>query len=134
MKTANQRTRALVELVDLYPALADLAGLPLPAHLEGTSFKPLLENPGHAWKTAAFSQYLRPGKPPFMGRTIRTDRWRYTEWTDPKHQSAGIELYDHTSDPDETRNIAADPAQAEVVAHLSAQLKAGWKAAQPTAK
>jgi arylsulfatase A-like enzyme len=132
MKTAGQRTRALVELVDLYPTLTELAGLPLPPHLEGTSFKPLIENPTRAWKTAAFSQYLRPGKPPFMGRTIRTDRWRYTEWTDPKNQHAGIELYDHTSDPDETRNLANHPAQKDIVAKLAAELKAGWKSAQPT--
>ena len=90
-KTAGQRTKAFVELVDMYPTLAQLCGLPLPPHLEGASFAPLLEKPDLPWKKAAFSQYLRPpspGKPPYMGRSVRTDRWRYTEWTDTKKTRA----------------------------------------------
>jgi iduronate 2-sulfatase len=127
MKTAGQRTRALVELVDLYPTLAQLCDLPLPRHLEGTSFAPLLEKPDQPWKKAAFSQYLRPGKPPIMGRSIRTDQWRYTEWRDPKQKLVGIELYDAT----ESKNLAAEPAHAELVNDLAEQLKAGWRAAAP---
>ncbi|HRH96154.1 MAG TPA: sulfatase-like hydrolase/transferase [Prosthecobacter sp.] len=127
MKTAGQRTRALVELVDLYPTLAQLCDLPLPRHLEGTSFAPLLEKPDQPWKKAAFSQYLRPGKPPIMGRSIRTDQWRYTEWRDPKQKLVGTELYDAT----ESKNLAAEPAHAELVNDLAEQLKAGWRAAAP---
>ncbi|MEW6307011.1 MAG: sulfatase [Verrucomicrobiota bacterium] len=130
-KTAGQRTRALVELVDLYPTLAQLCGLALPAHLEGTSFVPLLDKPNQPWKTAAFSQYLRRGKEGFMGRSIRTDRWRYTEWTNAKNQSGGIELYDEQNDPAENTNLANDPKHAEIVAKLAAQLKSGWRAALP---
>lgn len=130
MKTAGQRTRALVELVDLYPTLAALSGLPLPPHLEGTSFAPLLTNPDQPWKSAVFTQYLRP-KPPIMGRSIRTDRWRYTEWRDEKDASVGAELYDEQADPAESTNLAADPAHAATVTTLAAQLKAGWKAAVP---
>lgn len=139
MKTAGQRTRALVELVDLYPTLAELAGLPLPPHLEGTSFLPLLKNPGQPWKKAAFSQYLRKGsaasmgKGPlsFDGRSIRTDRWRYTEWKDKQGGFLGAELYDHQSDPEENHNLANDPAHDATIKELSTQLHAGWRAAAP---
>ncbi len=131
MKTAGQRSKALVELVDLYPTLAQLCDLPLPKHLEGTSFAPLLENPDQLWKKAAFSQYLRTGKPPHTGRSLRTDRWRYTEWHDLKGKPTGVELYDELNDPQETVNLAGDPTHAETVKHLAAQLQSGWKAAQP---
>src|ERR1051325_8144609 len=127
LKTAGQRTRALVEFVDIYPTLAELSGLPLPPHLEGTSFAPLLSNPAQPWKKAAFSQYLRPGKDKFMGRSVRTDRWRYTEWVDGKKEKAGVELYDEQNDPKENVNLAADPANRAVVAELALQLRAGWK-------
>lgn len=138
MKTAGQRSKAFVELVDMYPTLAELCGLPLPAHLEGTSFAALVEKPDRTWKKAAFSQYLRtqsPGKPPYMGRSIRTDRWRYTEWTDTKkNESAGVELYDEQSDPAENKNVVGDPANAATVKELAEQLKAGWRNMLPPAK
>ncbi len=138
-KTAGQKTRALVEFVDIYPTLAELAGLPLPSHLEGTSFAPLLDDPARPWKSAAFSQYARRGSSKsmgrgpetFMGRSIRTDRWRYTEWTDGKEQNAGRELYDHETDPAENVNLAGEPAQRPIAARLAEQLKAGWRAALP---
>lgn len=131
MKTTGQRTRALVELVDLYPTLAEAAGLPQPAHLEGTSFVPLITDPAQPWKQAAFSQYLRPGKEKLMGRSLRTDRWRYTEWTDAQNASAGAELYDTQRDPAENVNLAAEPAQQSIVRELAATLRAGWPAAKP---
>lgn len=134
-KTAGQRTRALVEHVDMYPTLAELCGLAVPQHLEGTSLKPLIEKPERTWKTAAFSQYLRPGagkgKEGIMGRSIRTDRWRYTEWRDVKGELVGAELYDEVADPQETVNLAEALAQAGTVAELAARLKAGWKDALP---
>ena len=131
MKTAGKRTRALVELVDLYPTLAQLCDLPLPKHLEGTSFAPLLEKPDQPWKKAAFSQYLRTGKPPHTGRSLRTDRWRYTEWHDLKGKPTGVELYDELNDPQETANLENEPSHAETVEQMAAQLQSGWKAAQP---
>lgn len=130
-KTAGQRTRALVEMVDLYPSLAELAGLPLPAHLEGTSFAPLVANPEQPWKTAAFSQYLRPGKDGIMGRSVRTDRWRYTEWVSRKGQPLGTELYDEQTDPNENTNIATDPAHAAQIKAMAKHLHDGWRAAVP---
>jgi arylsulfatase A-like enzyme len=91
----------------------------------------VLEKPDQAWKRAAFSQYLRPGKPPIMGRSIRTDRWRYSEWRDPKQNLVGTELYDETNDPQEMTNLAGEAAHAETVKQLAEQLKSGWEGAQP---
>lgn len=129
--TAGRRTAALVELVDLYPTLVDLCGLPTPGHLEGTSFATLLSDPNRPWKQAAFSQYLRPGKPPIMGRSIRTADHRYTEWTDPQGEVVGVELYDEQSDPRETVNLAADVNHRATVVRLATELKAGPKATGP---
>ncbi|WP_133795697.1 sulfatase [Prosthecobacter fusiformis] len=131
MKAAGERSRALVELVDLYPTLADLAGLPISEKLEGKSFAPLLNTPKRPWKKAAFSEYLRRGPEGYKGRSIRTDRWRYTEWKNPKGMEAGTELYDHKADPQETVNLAALPEHAKVIQVLSNQIKKGWKAALP---
>ncbi|MBL9142518.1 MAG: sulfatase [Verrucomicrobiaceae bacterium] len=128
---AGQRTKALVEFVDLYPTLAELCGLSLPKHLEGKSFAPLFDKPEQAWKQAVFSQYLRPGKPPIMGRSIRTEQWRYTEWVNAKKESAGVELYDEQGDPEENENVAGDARHAAVITELSRRLHEGWKAATP---
>ena len=130
-RNAGQVAAGFVELVDLYPTLVDLAGLPSPAHaLEGTSFKPLLEDPGRDWKSAAFSEFRREG---YHGRTIREKRYRYTEWT-PMPGTDGEtmrELYDLENDPFEYTNLASNEDYATVVAELSARLKAGWQAALP---
>ena len=130
-KNAGAKTDALVELVDIYPTLCELAGLPAPAALEGKSMAPLLENPTRPWKKFAISQYPRSGKA--MGYSIRTDRWRYTEWQrrDETEQILARELYDHETDPLETKNVAEDPANAPAVKELSAQLAQGWRGALP---
>ena len=131
MKNAGQHCRALVEFVDIYPTLAELADLPLPAHLEGTSMKPLVENPKRSWKNAAFSQYPRGKK--LMGYSMRTDRYRFTVWVGRENHSHvdSIELYDHQADPQENQNIAKAPANAKLVEHLMRQWRTGWKAARP---
>lgn len=123
-------TGALVELVDLYPTLCDLAGLPQPGHLEGTSFAPLLEDPTLPWKKAAFT-YQPMGR--IEARSIRTKRWRYTSWrtTGKSPKTIARELYDHTTDPGETANLAAKPEQAQRAARLESILSAGWRAAGP---
>ncbi|MEY3895508.1 MAG: hypothetical protein RLZZ214_1027 [Verrucomicrobiota bacterium] len=130
MKRAGATSSALVEFVDIYPSLAELAGLPLPAHLEGTSFKPLLDEPERPWKSAAFSQYPREK---LMGYTMRTDRHRFTIWVDAKDHAKvdAIELYDHQTDPQENTNVANDPANAAMVEQLTAQWKKGWQVAKP---
>lgn len=128
-KAAGRRSQALVEFVDIYPTLVELCGLPMPEGLEGTSMAPLLDNPDRSWKTAAFSQYPRAGA---MGYTMRTDRYRYTEWRPKKPGDLrGVELYDHQQDPEENVNLAGRPEFKEVVEQMAAQLKAGWQAAKP---
>ena len=128
-KNAGKKTKALVEFVDIYPTLCEAAGLPVPDHLEGTSMMPLLDDPDRPWKKAAFSQYPR-GK--LMGYTMRTDRWRYTEWRDRKTRKvAARELYDHEADPGENVNVAGKPERKDVVAKLAAMVDAGWQAAKP---
>jgi arylsulfatase A-like enzyme len=133
MKAAGQHTKALVEFVDIYPTLADLAGLPLPGHLEGTSFKPLLDDPQRPWKTAVFSQYPRSQAGGLMGYSMRTDRYRFTVWVDRKNHSNihALELYDHQTDPQENQNLANHPDNAALVEQLMAQWKQGWQGAKP---
>nr|MDQ3623694.1 sulfatase [Verrucomicrobiota bacterium] len=128
MAAAGSSTGALVELVDLYPTLAGLAGIDAPASLEGTSFRPLLAQPQRPWKTAAFSEMPRAGK---LGRAIRTERHRYVEWTDAGGAVVARELYDHATDPSENQNLAGQAANGETVATLARQLRAGWRAARP---
>jgi arylsulfatase A-like enzyme len=126
-----------VEHVDIYPTLAELAGLPLPGHLEGTSFKPLLDDPKRPWKTAAFSQYPRnggkSGAGELMGYSMRTERYRFTVWVDRDDHSKvdATELYDHQTDPQENTNIANVPANAALVGRLMEQWKKGWQGARP---
>ena len=127
---AGVKTDALVEFVDIYPSLCELAGLELPSGLEGTSFVPLIGEPSRPWKSASFSQYPRQGTQ-VMGYSLRTDRYRYTEWQDKQAGTIAVELYDHQSDPRETRNIAGAAEHAATVAELSKKLKAGWQAARP---
>ncbi|MEI8206523.1 MAG: sulfatase [Kiritimatiellales bacterium] len=135
MKSAGAHTAALVEFVDIYPTLSELAGLPLPAHLEGTSFKLLLDDPGRSWKTAAFSQYPRKENGGLMGYSMRTARYRFTVWVSDKDRSKvdATELYDHQIDPQENVNIAKDPANEELVKQLMEQWEKGWRGAKPPA-
>ncbi|WP_068770069.1 sulfatase [Termitidicoccus mucosus] len=121
-KTAGQKTRALVEFVDVYPTLAELCGLPAPAGAEGKSLVPLIESPARKWAPAAFSQYLRSGG--IMGYSIRTDRHRYTEWLGPNAETLARELYDHETDATEDYNIAGRAEHAALVQQLHAQLEA----------
>jgi iduronate 2-sulfatase len=134
MTNAGKHTDALVEFVDIYPTLAELAGLPLPKHLEGVSFKPLLNEPQRPWKMAAFSQYPRKvGTKNLMGYTMRTDRCRFTRWVNRADHAKvdAVELYDHQTDPQEDTNIANDPANKVLVETLTAQWVAGWRGAVP---
>ena len=106
-KENGRPSKEIVEFVDMYPTVTDLAGLTAPQGLAGRSLRPLLMGLKKDWAGAAFSQILRPGDgQPVMGRTIRTERWRYTEWDEGR---AGSELYDHANDPQEFTNLAADP-------------------------
>lgn len=134
MEHQGKGTDALVEFVDIYPTLAELAGLPLPDHLEGTSAVPLLQNPERSWKQAAFSQYPRSVDGELlMGYSMRTGRYRFTRWVnreDPDWVHA-IELYDHATDPWENVNIAGDSGNAALIDELTLQFLAGWQGAKP---
>ena len=137
-----------VELVDLHATLADLAGITAPK-TDGESLAPLLANPAAAWNHPAYTQVTRMlaannQVPPknataaktavkkqdaakkkaantrsIMGRSVRTEQFRYTEWGQGRD---GMELYDHTKDPGETQNLATDPAYAEEVKRMKSLL------------
>lgn len=122
---ANGRPNsALVEFVDVYPTLCDLAGLPTPANLAGRSLAPLLAGAATQVKEAAFSQFPRKHEGrDHMGYAMRTDRHRYVEWLDATDgRVVARELYDHAVDPDEDDNLAVQPERAAQLAALSAQL------------
>lgn len=144
VKAKGRQSNALTELVDIYPTLLDIANFPVPDYLQGTSLVPLLDNPDTAWKSAVFSQFLlgRFGPPEtrrreIMGYTIRTDQYRYVEWYDwNKDQQVrgdliGTELFDHTVDPQEDKNLAQDSKHQSSVETLHKQLEMGWKHARP---
>ena len=126
-KSSGSHTQALVEFVDIYPTLCQLAGLPLPTHVEGVSFAPLLDLPKQTWKPAAFSQYPRGGG--VMGYSMRTDRYRLTRWLKPDGSETACELYDHQNDPQENVNVAGHPENTALVQELTKQMQAGWQAA-----
>ncbi|MEM7811032.1 MAG: sulfatase [Planctomycetota bacterium] len=121
----GQVCRRVVEFLDIYPTVVDAAGLAVPGRVEGRSLVPLLDDPTAAWDGAAVTQILRPADDrlaePVMGRSVRTERWRYTEWAEG---AAGVELYDHHADPLEFENLAgsADARIDAVIERLRAIL------------
>jgi uncharacterized sulfatase len=121
MKTAGQRSNSLIELTDVFPTLCDLCGVSAPKQLEGKSLRPFIENASAEIHTAAFTQARRGKKAEFWGRTIRTVRWRCTEWNEGRN---GIELYDHETDPQEYTNLASDPKHAATLQELRGALAA----------
>lgn len=116
-KNAGKTSRRTVELVDIYPTLAELTGLTPPADLEGHSLVPLLKNPDAKWDHPAYTQVQRGT---IAGHSVRTEKWRYTEWG---FGEQGTELYDEISDPHELNNLAGDPSYAEIVKEMKALLK-----------
>lgn len=113
----GKSTTALAELVDLHPTLADLCGLSAPAYLDGTSLKPVLEDPSRTVKEAAYTQVRRGD---FHGYSIRTARWRYTLWD---RGDKGEQLFDMQADPGELRNLASDPQHAGTVEELKGRIR-----------
>lgn len=124
----GQRRSQLVETIDLYPTLCELAGVPTPEHLQGTSLAEVLSDSTAPWKSAAVGRFQ-------AGDTIRTDDFRYTEYTDKRGQTTAQMLYNHDADPGENRNVVA--ANQETSAGLRKQLhqQMGTKSLkQPAAK
>ncbi len=131
-------TQAITELVDMFPSLCELAGIPVPDYMQGSSFAPLLEDPSLPWKRAAFSQFHRRPKVSadaqrYMGYSINTEQYHYIEWYTWDHK-AGLrgdfmraELYDRLNDPHERTNIAEAVENQALVQQLSSQLAAGWR-------
>lgn len=96
----GSRVSALTEFIDIYPSLCELAGLPSPEHLQGQSFVPLLRDPQQSGKPFAIGRFG-------AGDTIRTDDYRYSQYTDQRGKVTGEMLYDHRTDPGENVNVAA---------------------------
>lgn len=129
-------SEALVELVDIYPTLVELAGLPTPEDLQGISMVPVIVNPERNWKKGVFSQFPRPwmykDKPEVMGYSVRTSDFRYTEWRNLSNGlSAGRELYDYKVDDIEHRNLAGNPDYRDIEQSMKQLLDGGWEQALP---
>ncbi|HEV2691971.1 MAG TPA: sulfatase [Verrucomicrobiae bacterium] len=115
MKGNGQSCPRIVESLDIYPTLVDLAGLPAQPDLEGTSLKPVLKKPTAKWDKPAYSIWSEDGKT-VHGVAVRTEKWRYAEYG--KEGANGAMLLD-SRDPDELRNFAADPEHKAAVTELS---------------
>lgn len=109
-----------VELLDIYPTLAEACGFDAPRDLAGKSLVPLLNDPAAAWDKAAYTQTTRMvEKKQIAGRSVRTERYRYIEWDEGRQ---GAELYDHQGDPGEITNLARSAAHAKVVEQMKQKL------------
>jgi iduronate 2-sulfatase len=131
-----------VGLIDVYPTLAELCGVKPAGNIQGQSLVPMLKDVSVSGRGWALTQVVRGGgfkrmgaSPAvgdkgkrFFGYSLRTPRWRYTEWDEGR---AGSELYDHDADPKELTNLATLPAHAETVKTLSAQLRDAVKITFP---
>ncbi len=111
-RTRGQETDALVEFVDIYPSLCELAGLELPGHLEGRSFVPLLDDPGRPWKDLLILKWKD-------GLTIKTREHAYTEWSRTDSAVIARMLYDHVNDLQENVNISEDSGNRQLIESLS---------------
>ncbi len=121
LPSRGRSTSRIVEFLDVYPTLAFLAGVRAPEGLHGRSLAPLLKNPDAKWDHPAITQVRRgAAESAYMGYSIRTEKWRYTEWDNGMR---GVELYDETADPQELRNLTADPKQAALLDDMKERLR-----------
>ena len=116
MAANGQESDSLIELLDVYPTLCDLCGVPAPKHLQGESLRPLLTDPQQSLHVGAFTQARRGAQAEHWGRSVRTAHYRCTQWDEGR---AGTELYDHATDPHEYVNLADDPAHTAELARLT---------------
>jgi arylsulfatase A-like enzyme len=114
--TAN----TLVELLDLFPTLAELAGLEVPVGLQGDSLKEVMENPDHDMGGVAISQYKRKGA---YGYSMRTGQYRYTEWVTADGKVVYRDLFDMKNDPGETTNIGNLPGNQDLMNSMAIRLR-----------
>ncbi len=128
IKTKGEQCNKLVEYVDIYSTVAQLCGLEIKERKEGTSFVPLLNNPGMKWKNAVFMQTER-GE--LDGRAVRTHKWWYNEYNNGKK---GAELFNMNNDPSQFENLVHDDQYKDTVKMLKKILYEGWEAAIPHEK
>jgi len=124
-ETAGRSSPRVVQYLDMYPTLVELCGVEPPVGLEGNSLAPLLKDPQAPWDKPAYTVQTRGW---FIGHSVRTERWRYTEWDEGRR---GAMLFDHMGDPHELGNLADDPASADVVAEMKRLLNDGPVAPRP---
>ena len=117
-QTNGKRSDAIVEYIDIYPSLCELAGLPIPEHTDGESFVPLIKGETRQ-KDFAISKFKD-------GVTIVKDNLFYTEWLDNDDQVKARMLFDHTNDPLELNNLAEEPDYREKVNELNKLLRDNW--------
>ena len=149
MTDSGMTTEKLTEFVDLFPTLVEAADLPkldvcpmnsseVQLCSEGSSLMALIRNPNAPWKNASFSQFTRRTRgSTAMGYTMTTTEYRYTEWIRVTYEPTfeqdwstvyEVELYDHTNDPEENRNVVDDSDYVGIKNQLSQWLRAGWRA------
>ena len=118
------RTQAIAELVDLYPTLCELTGIPSPKHLQGESLVQTIQAPEQDCSdTFAVSQYSR-FRNRYLGTALRTPRYRFVRWVETESgKVVHRELYDHKTDSAETNNLADVPQHAELISKLNARVK-----------
>ena len=114
--SGGKRVTSLTEFLDVYPTLCELAGLPIPAHVEGRSLTPLMRGHDTILHEAAITQMSHGrGANATMGWSIRTSRYRYIEWRAADFSALkprfgdrpqAMELYDYQTDPQERENLA----------------------------
>jgi iduronate 2-sulfatase len=110
----NQSAVSLAEMVDFYPTLCSLAGLPIPDFVSGMDLSPALGDPTQMTRQDALTQHA-------TGYALRTDRYRMVQWGEDG--ADGFELYDHQNDPAEMKNLADDPKYSEVMESLRDRMK-----------
>jgi iduronate 2-sulfatase len=131
-----------VSHLDLFPTLAELCGVEKPANLQGQSLVPMLKDTSATGRGWALTQVARGGGlnratvtsdigsegRRYFGYTLRTPRWRYTEWDEGQQ---GLELYDHDADPRELTNLGKNPAHAQTMRELASTLRSAVKQSFP---
>ena len=124
----SSRSLAIIETVDIYPTVLDLAGIELPSHLEGTSFKDVTLGQTDVAKKAAYSEITRwVSGVKLQGQSVRDDRYRYTAWVSvPSGEIVSRELYDHRTELLPTLNLADNKKLAPVLDSLEALRFKHW--------
>ena len=124
----EKRTKALVEIVDIFPTVTSMAGCGTPDSCDGESLEPVLQDSSRSFREFAFSQYQRGST---MGYSMRSDRWRYTEWIQTGTKKVvARELYDHSVSKTPGANLANNQEQSALVSRLSTQLNAAHRIAK----